>query len=358
MTEEISKRLLAWYDLNRRDLPWRHAQNAYSIWVSETMLQQTRVDTVIPYFRRFMALFPTLTALAQADEADVLKAWEGLGYYRRARNLQAGARQVMAEFGGSLPADSAQLLKIHGIGPYTAGAIAAIAFDLPVAAVDGNVIRVVSRSAGVREDVAIPSVGRRIAAIAGDWVPEKRAGDFAQAMMDLGATVCVPGTPNCDVCPLNGLCSAKDEGDPELLPIKAKKSPPREIAYDVVLVQRGDTLLLHQRTETLLGGMWVFPLLEGKHTPSQLIKALKRSTGIAGVYEKDVGEAVHVFTHQVWKMRVHWVRWIGGEPQAGDGFFSASDMHELPMPTAMRKARQIAEQEMVGVTEASRNLTI
>ena len=186
--------LLAWYDAHARSLPWRGIHDPYRTWVSETMLQQTRVETVLAYYERFLQRFPTVKALAAAPEDDVLKLWEGLGYYRRARNLHRGAQQVMEEFGGVMPSAVEQLRKIHGVGEYTAGAIASIAFDQPVPAVDGNVIRVVSRFRGIRENVGAPSVRRQLTAEAAALVPEERPGDFNQALMDLGSAVCVPGT--------------------------------------------------------------------------------------------------------------------------------------------------------------------
>ena len=204
--QEIGHLLLPWYDRFHRELPWRGVQDPYAIWVSETMLQQTRVETVRSYFPRFMARFPSLAALAQAPLEDVLKCWEGLGYYRRAQNLHRGAQQVMDAYGGRLPADPAALRRITGIGPYTAGAIASIAFGIPCPAVDGNVIRVVSRVAGIREDVAVPSVARQIAATAASWIPLQRPGDFNQALMDLGASHCCPGTPDCARWALPGTC--------------------------------------------------------------------------------------------------------------------------------------------------------
>ena len=219
--EEVSSLLLPWYDRCKRRLPWRDQPDPYATWVSETMLQQTRVETVLSYYPRFMTRFPTVQALAEAPLEDVLKLWEGLGYYRRAQNLHRGAQQVVRDFGGQLPRTPEALRTITGIGPYTAGAIASIAFGVSCPAVDGNVIRVVSRVAGVREDVGIPSVQRRIAETATAWVPQERPGDFNQALMDLGASLCCPGTPDCIKCPLASRCSALAEDDAELLPIKS-----------------------------------------------------------------------------------------------------------------------------------------
>ena len=339
--EEVSSLLLPWYDRCKRRLPWRDQPDPYATWVSETMLQQTRVETVLSYYPRFMARFPTVQALAEAPIDDVLKLWEGLGYYRRAQNLHRGAQQVVADWQGQLPRTPEELRRITGIGPYTAGAIASIAFDVPCPAVDGNVIRVVSRVAGVREDVVLPSVQRRIAAIAASWVPQKRPGDFNQALMDLGASLCCPGTPDCLRCPLASICSALAEEDAEQLPIKTRAAAPRVIPYDVALLVQGDRILLRQRTETLLQGLWVFPLIEGEKTPAQLVKALHRSLGLTCIYQRPLGPAKHVFTHQVWEMKLHLLTCTGDTPE-GCRFVTCEEIHALPLPTAMRKAREQA----------------
>lgn len=349
--EEIGHLLLPWYDRFHRELPWRGVQDPYAIWVSETMLQQTRVETVRSYFPRFMARFPSLAALAQAPLEDVLKCWEGLGYYRRAQNLHRGAQQVMDAYGGRLPADPAALRRITGIGPYTAGAIASIAFGIPCPAVDGNVIRVVSRVAGIREDVAVPSVARQIAATAASWIPAQRPGDFNQALMDLGASHCCPGTPDCARCPLASLCNAYATGDAEELPHKSRSTPPRLLPYDVVLLRQENRMLLRQRTENLLQGLWVFPLLEGEKTPAQLIKALNRSLGLSCTYIRPLGPARHVFTHQVWEMRLHLLHASGTAP-AGYQFATTNEINALPIPTAMRRPKALALEILSGTEGA------
>ena len=265
----ISAALLAWYDRNARVLPWRGIRDPYRTWVSEAMLQQTRVETVLSYYDRFLARFPDLPSLAAAEEADVLKMWEGLGYYSRARNLLNGARQVMRDFGGSLPPDPDRLRAVSGIGPYMAGAIASIAFGVPVPAVDGNVIRVISRLCGVRENVGVPAVRKRVEALAAGLVPAERPGDHNQAMMDLGAGVCVPGTPNCAACPLSGFCDAFRAGDAASLPVLPKARPPKEVPWTVLILRSGNRVLLRQRTESLLRGLWCFPMLEGVLTEEE-----------------------------------------------------------------------------------------
>ena len=211
MEHKASSLLLEWYDQFRRDLPWRRSTNPYHIWLSEIMLQQTRVETVKGYYARFLTLFPTVQALAEAPEETVLKAWEGLGYYSRARNLQKAAQVIVEKHGGVFPSAYEDILALPGIGPYTAGAIGSIAFGLRVPAVDGNVYRVASRFFGVREDVGIPRVQKEIAALVKESIPHNRPGDYNQALMELGATLCSPGTPSCDLCPWNALCDACEE---------------------------------------------------------------------------------------------------------------------------------------------------
>ncbi len=339
MPDRIADLLLAWYDQHARTLPWRGIHDPYRTWVSETMLQQTRVETVMGYYARFLERFPTVADLAAAPEDDVLKMWEGLGYYSRARNLHKGAKQVMAEYGGIIPADVEQLRKISGIGPYTAGAIASIAFDQPVPAVDGNVIRVVSRLRGIRENVGIPSVRRTLEGEAASLVPQLRPGDFNQALMDLGSAICTPGTPGCEKCPLQGECDAYAAGDPEDLPVLPRKNPPKVIDYAVCLIFSGDRVLMRQRTEAMLKGLWVFPMVEGKLTLRQVPAAVKKLTKLAAKDVQSAGEAKHVFTHQIWQMQLYTMT-VPEDAQAPNGyqFIPVGEMHTLAIPTAVKAA--------------------
>ncbi len=344
MLSDFSDLLLAWYDRHGRVLPWRGIHDPYATWVSETMLQQTRVETVLSYYERFLRRFPTVADLAAASEEEVLKLWEGLGYYRRARNLHRGAQQVMAEFGGTIPADVAKLRKIHGIGEYTAGAIASIAFDLPVPAVDGNVVRVVSRVRGVRENAGIPSVHRRIVAEAAALVPSHRPGDFNQAMMDLGATVCVPGTPSCERCPVAVLCDANREGDAERLPVLSHQNPPRPLDYDVCLILSQNRVMMRQRTETMLQGLWIFPMIEGHSSPHQLPALVRRLTRLTVSDVQPHGEARHVFTHQIWQMKLYAMVTDAADAPSGWRFVTLTEMEALAVPTAVRKAVQVVRE--------------
>lgn len=339
MPDCIATLLLAWYDQHARTLPWRGIHDPYRTWVSETMLQQTRVETVIGYYERFLARFPTVADLAAAPEDDVLKMWEGLGYYSRARNLHKGAKQVMADFGGVIPFTVDELRKISGIGPYTAGAIASIAFDQPVPAVDGNVIRVVSRLRGIRENVGIPSVRRTLEGEAASLVPNERPGDFNQAVMDLGATICVPGTPACEKCPLQGECDAFAAGDAEDLPVLPRKNPPKVFDYAVCLIFSGDRVLMRQRTEAMLRGLWVFPMVEGKLTLRQLPSAVKKLTRLSVADVQSAGEAKHVFTHQIWQMQLNTMSAPeNAEAPAGYRFIPVDEMKNIAIPTAVKAA--------------------
>ena len=339
MPDCIATLLLAWYDRHARVLPWRGIHDPYRTWVSETMLQQTRVETVLGYYDRFLTRFPTVAALAAAPEDDVLKLWEGLGYYSRARNLHKGAKQVVTEHHGQIPMEVDVLRKISGIGPYTAGAIASIAFDQPVPAVDGNVIRVVSRLKGIRENVGIPSVRRTLEGEAAALVPTDRPGDFNQAMMDLGATICVPGTPGCEKCPLQGCCDACSAGDAEDLPVLPRKNPPKVIDYAVCLIFAGNRVLMRQRTEAMLRGLWVFPMVEGKQTLRQLSTAVKKLTRLTVKDVQAAGTAKHVFTHQIWQMQLYTMT-VPADAAAPSGyaFIPVLEMDALAIPTAVKAA--------------------
>lgn len=333
--------LLEWYDRHRRALPWRESRDPYAIWVSETMLQQTRVSTVLSYYSRFLQAFPDISALAAAPEDEVLKLWEGLGYYSRARNLHRGAQQVAEEYGGALPHTVEELKTIRGIGPYTAGAIASIAFGEAVPAVDGNVIRVVSRLAGIRENVGIPSVRRQLEAAAAALVPKDRPGDFNQAVMDLGSAVCVPGTPDCGACPLRDVCDARANGDAEDLPELPRKNPPREICWDVALVLSHGRVLMRRRTEALLNGLWIYPMTEGHQSPAAITRSVKKATGLQVRNITFHSEAKHVFSHQIWRMRIHICRCDETEAPVGWRFVSREEMAEIALPTAVRAATDI-----------------
>jgi len=259
--ESIRTACLDWYRSHRRTLPWREDREPYRVLVSEIMLQQTQVQTVIPYFRRFIDRFPTVEALAQADEADVLKHWEGLGYYRRARMLQKAARSIMDRYAGAFPQTRDELAKLPGIGPYTSAAMASICFGQAVACVDGNVIRVVSRLYALDDDMGRPSGKRRVQQHADRLIDPQHPGDFNQAMMELGATICRPKQPKCEDCPIAPRCQTRIGGDdPHQRPLITKRTRPRPIDYrTLIIIADGRILIGRRREDGLLGGLWEFP---------------------------------------------------------------------------------------------------
>lgn len=258
------QKLLAWYDENKRDLPWRRSKNPYHIWVSEIMLQQTRVDTVIPYYERFLDWFPTVESLANAAEERLLKAWEGLGYYSRVRNMQTAAQQIMNEFEGKFPSTYEGISSLKGIGPYTAGAISSIAFNLPQPAVDGNVMRVLARLFEVNHDIGNPSNRKIFQAMMEVLIDPDRPGDFNQALMDLGSDIEAPVNPRPEESPVKEFSDAYQHGTMDRYPIKAPKKKPIPIYLKALVVQnsQGQFLLEKNESENLLAGFWHFPLIE------------------------------------------------------------------------------------------------
>ena len=296
--------LLPWYDRNARVLPWRQEPTPYRVWISEIMLQQTRVEAGKPYFERFISCLPDVQALAEADEALLLKLWEGLGYYSRVRNLHKAAQMVMERWGGQLPDDPALLRTLPGVGGYTAGAIASIAFGHAVPAVDGNVLRVTARLLEDHRDMAAPQVKREVEKWIGQIIPRHRPGDFNQALMDLGAMVCLPGgVPLCEKCPAAAICMGRASGRAASLPVKAAKPPRPAQSFTVLLLTRGDRVALRKRpSRGLLAGMWEFPMAEGLLSGKEAA-AVAESWGTKPLKPpRDLGPARHIFTHVRWDM--------------------------------------------------------
>lgn len=333
--------LLPWYQQNKRVLPFRGTHDPYAVWVSEIMLQQTRTETVAGYYTRFLARFPHVRALGEADEQEVLKLWEGLGYYSRARNLHRAARMILREYHGEFPRTYSALRALPGIGDYTAAAIASIAYRLPYPAIDGNLNRVLSRVHGIREDIDRPATKERILALAQEHIDTEAPGDWNQALMDLGATICTPGTPECDRCPLQPICDAYARGDAEQLPIRAAAKPPVPVDVGVGIVVCSGKVLLQQREASLLKGLWVFALSEGDSTPEGVQKRLS-AMGVEAELVQKLGEARHVFTHRIWNMRLYYFH--ADQKRCGRGcqWADAAALSALPLPTAMRAARQEA----------------
>lgn len=256
----FAARLLKWYQHNARDLPWRRRVTPYRTWVSEVMLQQTRVETVIPYFQRWMIRFPTLRRLSEASEQEVLLLWEGLGYYSRARNLRNAARLIIRHFDGKIPSEVSQLSKLPGVGPYTAGAIASIAFRVNAVALDGNIRRVLARVFYIRGTAKDPRVEKRLWVIARAHLPTGKASEYNQALMDLGATICLPKQPRCDLCPVCGMCLARKRGEQASIPRRQRRrSIPHQVLGAVVVRRNRSVLIAKRVSKNLLGGMWEFP---------------------------------------------------------------------------------------------------
>ena len=300
---EIPPLLLTWYDNNARILPWRDNPTPYRVWVSEIMLQQTRVEAVKPYFERFVSALPDVKALAEAPEEKLLKLWEGLGYYSRVKNMQKAAVILMERYGGELPSSREELSKLPGIGDYTSGSIASIAFNIPVPAVDGNVLRVISRVTASREDIVKPQVKKSVEAAVAKIVPE-RAGDFNQALMELGALVCLPNTaPLCSSCPLAGICRAYEQGIQEELPVRQKKAARRVEQKTVFLLVMDQKAALRKRPDKgLLGGMWEFPSAPGHLTLSQA-RSFLEDKGFCIQTLSALKPAKHIFSHVEWRMQ-------------------------------------------------------
>lgn len=310
---KIVSPLLQWYDSHARILPWRDQPEPYAVWISEIMLQQTRVEAVKPYFDRWMKSFPDLPSLADADEAEVLKLWEGLGYYSRVRNIHKTARLVMENHDGSLPSSIAGLLSLPGIGEYTAGAIGSIAFQLPVPCVDGNVLRVVSRLTAEKTDVSTAAAKKQFTGWVSAIVPKARPGDFNQAMMELGATVCLPnGLPKCELCPVSFLCEARLQNRVTEFPVKSGK-PPRKAEKKTVFILLDDTdtapkTALRRRPEHgLLAGLWEFPNVDGALSGEEVHQFLD-SLELKAASLIELKKAKHIFTHIEWEMTGYLVK--------------------------------------------------
>lgn len=348
---KIAALLLQWFDENKRSLPFRAHKTPYRVWVSEVMLQQTRVSAVLPYYERFIRQLPTVQALAACPPEKLAKLWEGLGYYSRARNLQKAAQIVVQQYGGQLPASYEALRALPGVGDYTAGAVASLAFGLPCVAVDGNVLRVWSRLHADDADVLAPATRRRMASQIQAAQPAQRPGDFNEALMELGALVCLPnGEPLCGQCPWQTLCLAKKAGLQAQLPVKAPRRARKALTYTVVLMLRRAphvACLLEQRPATgLLAGLWQPILLEGTLNLPEVREALaaRGMQGLSGEAHP-LGAARHVFTHLEWHM-TGWCIWCDAACSAPEGCtFAAPEQLETQyaVPNAFKVYRQHAQ---------------
>ena len=353
------EKLLAWYDANKRDLPWRRTQDPYKIWISEIMLQQTRVDTVIPYYERFLDWFPTVADLAQAPEERLLKAWEGLGYYSRVRNMQKAAQQMMEDHGGVFPSSYEDISKLKGIGPYTAGAIASIAFGLAEPAVDGNVMRVLSRLFEVDYDIGVPTNRKIFQAMMEILIDPARPGDFNQALMDLGSDIESPVNPRPEESPVKEFSAAYQHGTMDRYPIKAPKKKPVPVYLTAFIIKdsQGRYLLEKNEREGLLSGFWHFPLIEVDGLSENLGQlSLLNGQGHAEVnpeilsFEQDYDLAIewqdrsypivqHVFSHRKWQVQLRYGLVKEGEQPASEStvWLTPEEFSDYPFAKPQQK---------------------
>lgn len=317
MQKEWPLLLLGWYDENKRQLPWREQTDAYRTWVSEVMLQQTRVEAVKDYYRRFLERFPAIENLAAATEEEVLQQWQGLGYYSRARNLWQGAKETVAQYGGEVPKDEKSLRALPGVGEYTAGAILSIAYQQAVPAVDGNVLRVFSRLYGLQEEVQTTAAKKMVAKLVSDVLPAKRPGDFNQALMDFGAAICIPETPRCEACPVTSHCLARLQGQERILPVRKPKKPPTCIHVAVGLAKGADGYLLEKRpARGLLAGMWQFVSAEAA-SENEAAKLLSER-GLQLLQPAfPLWRVSHVFSHRRWELAIYECAPVKDLPKSG-----------------------------------------
>ncbi|NLO48113.1 MAG: A/G-specific adenine glycosylase [Clostridiales bacterium] len=336
ITQKLPHALLNWYDKNARPLPWRADRLPYHVWLSEIMLQQTGVETVIGYYRRFLEEVPSIEVLAETDEQRLLKLWEGLGYYSRALNLKKTAGLIVREHGGRFPDTYDQLIKLPGIGPYTAGAIASICFEEKVPAVDGNVVRVISRVAGIYESISPSVLKKTIAESLTLIYPQKRRGDFTQSLMELGATVCLPrGNPKCGICPIEDLCKANKDNMIAHCPPKQERKAKKQQDISVFILICDRLLAVRRRKkEGLLGGMWEFPNIAEKLDSSQAMElAAQWNTKPASIIKSD--DKIHLFTHIQWNMTCYSIV-CHAKPNAFTWLSLSSLTESFALPTAFR----------------------
>ena len=348
MQDTITKPLLKWYGENKRVLPWREKKNPYEIWVSEIMLQQTRVEAVKPFYERFMRELPNVAALAVCPEEKLLKLWEGLGYYNRVRNMQKAAQKIMEVYDGVFPADYEALKGLPGIGNYTAGAVASIAFCIPVPAVDGNVLRVMTRLTDCHDDISDPKTKRAVRAALAEVMPEEPADIriFNQAMMELGATVCGPNTaPRCDDCPVSGLCLGRQRGTAETLPVKKAKKERRVEEKTVLLLKRDGKIALRKRPKTgLLAGLWEFPNVEGALDETAAGAAVE-AMGLSVIDWQSRLTAKHIFTHVEWRMTGYALT-VRGDGPAELEWVDAAGLAARSVPSAFARYYEEAKREL------------
>ena len=348
--EEFSRPIIQWYQENKRDLLWRDTNNPYFVWLSEIMLQQTRVDQATPYFLKFTNAFPTVCSLANADQHDVLMLWEGLGYYSRARNLHITAKTICFDLNGKFPELYSELIKLKGIGPYTAAAISSIAFNQPHAVVDGNVIRVLARWAGILDDVSSTKIKNDIQQLANELLDHTQPGDFNQAMMELGATVCNPSNPKCNDCPLNRNCTAFHTAKTDIIPYKApkKKVPHHQIVVGVLVDNEGNFLIAKRPDNKMLGGLWEFPggkVEVGENHEQALTREFFEELDVKIQVGGNITQIKHAYSHFKITMHAYFCTLESGIPKGKEGqdlrWVSKDQLVDFPFPKANRKLTEI-----------------
>lgn len=344
--EAIRKSLLGWFEINKREMPWRDSRDPYAIWLSEVMLQQTRVDQATPYFQKFMAAFPKVADLANADQHDVLMLWEGLGYYARGRNLHKAAKVVADDYGGRFPASYEKLLSLPGVGPYTAAAIASIAFGGKHAVVDGNVIRVLSRFFGITDDVSSGRTKRTIQELADELLDPQKPGDFNQAVMELGSLVCSPSIPKCDECPLGAWCVAHKTLQTSTIPYKAPKSkvPHHDIVVAVISDAQGRLLIARRPETAMLGGLWEFPggkIEKGETLEQALIREIREELGVQIAIRRDFMVLKHAYSHFKITLHAYLCDLESGNPEPRSSselrWVLPQQLADFPFPKANRR---------------------
>lgn len=345
----FTQAILDWYAEYKRPMPWRETNDPYKIWISEIMLQQTRVDQAWPYFERFIGEFPTVYALAEAEQQQVMKAWEGLGYYSRARNLHAAAKMIVEDYDGKLPEDYDEIIKLKGIGPYTAAAITSIAFGKPNAVVDGNVIRVITRYFGIEDDVRSSKTTKQVQQHVDGLISAGQPADFNQGLMEIGSTVCKPTNPDCLVCPISFECVANKTAKTDTIPYKspAKKKPHKHIGVGIIEREDGKVLIALRPENVMLGGLWEFPggkQEEGESIKQTVERELHEELGVEVTAYKEFMKLKHVYSHFSITMHAFMCRLVSGEPSAKSSqeirWVAISELEQFPFPKANKKLTQ------------------
>jgi A/G-specific adenine glycosylase len=346
MTHPLAEKILRWYARHQRDLPWRQTRDPYAVWVSEIMLQQTQVQTVLPYYRRFLARFPTVHSLAAASVDEVLKVWENLGYYARAHHLHEAAGKIIGQGRASLPSTEEGLLRLPGIGPYTAAAIASIAYGVKAPSLDGNVKRVLCRVFALQDPLDRSGTIKHIRALAEEVIPENNPGRFNQALMDLGASICTPRKPACFACPLRTLCLAAAKGLQEKLPVKRKRRalPQKEMTAAILVDSRRRYLVMRRPVQGLLAGLWKFPggtRKDGESLPESLVRTAKEELGVPVRCNKELAAVKHAYTHFTITLHAYQCSFRNGKPRIMKGcglmWATLKELDRLPFSRAERK---------------------